>query len=183
MLALAPCDSDTTGSTTTLQTVRRPIAELKGTALVWDCVDNPGDITNAKGCIFCGLKFPGGPSRIGEHLLAHPGKHVKVCKPDPIWLQRYKEVVAELRRRAQNAQQESNVCRHTCRVAVKWLQAEGSSHRVAVIGLQSYGCSHGVPVRELPFTLILTLSLSPSPYMQPSPALQPSDCNPLTATL
>ena len=165
MLALAPCDSDTTGSTTTLQTVRKPIAELKGTALVWDCVDNPGDITNAKGCIFCGLKFPGGPSRIGEHLLAHPGKHVKVCKPDPIWLQRYKEVVAELRRRAQNAQQESNVCRHTCRVAVKWLQAEGSSHRVAVIGLQSYGCSHGVPVRGLPFTLILTLSLSPSPYM------------------
>jgi hypothetical protein len=82
LLALAPCD--TTGSTsTTLQTVRKPIAELKGAALLWDCVDNPGDITNAKGCIFCGLKFPGGPSRIGEHLLAHPGKHVidKVCKP------------------------------------------------------------------------------------------------------
>ena len=109
MLALAPCDSDTTGSTTTLQTVRKPIAELKGTALVWDCVDNPGDITNAKGCIFCGLKFPGGPSRIGEHLLASPGKHVKVCKPDLIWQQRYKEVVAELRRRAQNAQQEADL--------------------------------------------------------------------------
>ena len=103
MLALAPCDM--TGSTSTsLQSVRTPIAELKGTALLWDCVDITGDTTNAKGCIFCGLKFPGGPSRIGEHLLAHPGKHVKVCKPDPIWLQRYKEVVAELRRRAQNAQ-------------------------------------------------------------------------------
>ena len=74
LLALAPCD--TTGSTsTTLQTVRKPIAELKGTALVWDCVDNPGDITNAKGCIFCGLKFPGGPSRIGSHKLIM-GSHI-----------------------------------------------------------------------------------------------------------
>ena len=158
LLALAPCD--TTGSTsTTLQTVRKPIAELKGTALLWDCVDITGDITNAKGCIFCGLKFPGGPSRIGEHLLAHPGKHVKVCKPDPIWLQRYKEVVAELRRRAQNAQQESNVCRHTCRVAVKWLQSEGSSHRVAVIGLQSWCSSPRVAIHPYPHPLTLTLTL------------------------
>ena len=108
MLALAPCDM--TGSTSTsLQSVRTPIAELKGTALLWDCVDITGDTTNAKGCIFCGLKFPGGPSRIGEHLLASPGKHVKVCKPDLIWQQRYKEVVAELRRRAQNAQQEADL--------------------------------------------------------------------------
>ena len=135
MLALAPCDSDTTGSTTTLQTVRKPIAELKGTALVWDCVDNPGDITNAKGCIFCGLKFPGGPSRIGEHLLAHPGKHVKVCKPDPIWLQRYKEVVAELRRRALVAQKMLSRSQTFAVIRVE-LQSNGCKQRVPVIGLQ-----------------------------------------------
>ena len=180
MLALSPCD--TMGSTSTsLQSVRKPSAELKGTALLWDCVDITGDTTNAKGCIFCGYKFPGGPSRIGDHLLASKGKHVKPCKPD-LMQPRYKEVVAELRRRAQNAQQESNVCRHTCRVAVKWLQAEGSSHGVAFIGLQSYGCSHGVPVRGLPFTLTLTL---PSPsHSHPHPTCNPHPhCNPLTATL
>ena len=162
MLALSPCD--TMGSTSTsLQSVRKPIAELKGTALLWDCVDITGDTTNAKGCIFCGYKFPGGPSRIGDHLLASKGKHVKPCKPD-LMQPRYKEVVAELRRRAQNAQQESNVCRHTCRVAVKWLQAEGSSQGVAVIGLQSWCSSPRVAIHPYPY-LTLTLSLSPPPYM------------------
>ena len=79
MLALAAL---TTGSTTSLQTAettRKPIAELKGAALLWDCMDIPGDLTNAKKCIFCGHNFPGGPSRIGDHFEA-TGKHVKVCK-------------------------------------------------------------------------------------------------------
>ncbi len=66
MLALAPCDTAGSTSNTPLQSVRKPIAELKGTALLWDCVDNPGDTKNAKGCIFCGLKFPGGPSRMAS---------------------------------------------------------------------------------------------------------------------
>ena len=75
MLALTAL---TTGSTTSLQTAettRKPIAELKGVALLWDCVDNPGDITNAKACIFCGLHFAGGPSIIGDHFLSSGNTH------------------------------------------------------------------------------------------------------------
>ena len=108
MLALTAL---TTGSTTPLQTAettRKPIAELKGAALLWDCMDIPGELTNAKGCIFRGLNFAGDPSRISDHLEV-TGKHAKVCKPGIIWLQRHKEVVAELRRRAQNAQQEADL--------------------------------------------------------------------------
>jgi hypothetical protein len=106
MLALTAL---TTGSTTSLQTAettRKPIAELKGAALLWDCVDIPGDVTNAKACIFCGHHFPGGPCRIGDHFEA-TGKHVKGCKPI-IWLPRHKEVVAELKLRRQIAKQETD---------------------------------------------------------------------------
>ena len=107
MLALTAL---TTGSTTSLQTTetsRKSIAELKGVALLWDCVDIPGDLTNAKKCIFCGLNFAGGPSRISDHFEV-TGKHVKVCKPGIIWLPRHKEVVAELKLRRQNAKQETD---------------------------------------------------------------------------
>ena len=110
MLALTPCDAATTGSTTTLQSVqstRKPIAELKGNAPLWDCVNNPGDLTNNKACIFCGFKFAGGPSRIGDHF-DDSGKHLKVCQAGLIWVPRHKEVVAELKCRRQTAKQEAD---------------------------------------------------------------------------
>ena len=107
LLLCPPCDNVETEPSTTSQTLvctRRPIAELKGNALLWDCVDKPGDTTNAKACIFCGHKFAGGPARIDNHL-EDSGTHIKNCIPDLIWKTRHKEVVAELKLRKQIVQQ------------------------------------------------------------------------------
>jgi hypothetical protein len=70
-------------------------------------MDTPGDLSNNKACIFCGVSFAGGPSRISDHF-DDSQKHIKVCKPGLIWIPRHKEVVAELKLRRQTAKQEAD---------------------------------------------------------------------------
>ena len=104
MLCHTVVTTESSTTPTTVVSMRTPIAELKGHALLWDCVTVSGDLTNKKHCIFCGHFFAGGPTRIDAHLDSSL-THVKTCIPGLIWKTRYNEVVAELKRRKQAVQQ------------------------------------------------------------------------------
>ena len=71
---------------TTLSTLvesRKPIAELKGTALENDTVQK-----SEKGhkCKFCDHMYFASPSRIRDHLLnTGSGNHIKSCTPNLVW--------------------------------------------------------------------------------------------------
>ena len=104
MLCHTVVTTESSTTPTTVVSMRTPIAELKGHALLWDCVTVSGDLTNKKHCIFCGHFFAGGPTRIDAHLDSSL-THVKTCIPGLIWKTRYNEVVAELKRRKQAVRQ------------------------------------------------------------------------------
>ena len=104
MLCHTVVTTESSTTPTTAVSMRTPIAELKGHALLWDCVTVSGDLTNKKQYRFCGHFFAGGPTRIDAHLDSSL-THAKTCIPGLIWKTRYNEVVAELKRRKQAVQQ------------------------------------------------------------------------------
>jgi hypothetical protein len=81
----------------------RPIAELTGSALAWSTiveVDGRKKTSTKKECAFCGKVYSGGPAVIGQHMDAQLGpRNVTACKPKADFVERHKQVLAELRRR------------------------------------------------------------------------------------
>lgn len=80
----------------------RPCAELIGTELEWSTIrsDDKHNV-KSKACVFCGLKYAGGPAHIRQHLdKSVKPRHVKACQPGINHFQRHAEVVTVLRERA-----------------------------------------------------------------------------------
>mmetsp|Transcript_32514 Transcript_32514/g.103757 ORF Transcript_32514/g.103757 Transcript_32514/m.103757 type:complete len:479 (+) Transcript_32514:91-1527(+) len=96
-------DGDETA--TTMLWGRQNISTLKGNDLFWATImEDAGRKKNIKSkqCLFCGLTFTGGPFQIRAHLDTKAplgGRTIRLCKPSPTWVSRYDAVVAEMKRR------------------------------------------------------------------------------------
>lgn len=82
---------------------RQPIQDLQGGSdLEWSTVVEAcgrAKLVKSKPCLFCGFSYTGGPFNIRTHLEPTMKRNLRICKPTPAWEGRYKEVLAELRRR------------------------------------------------------------------------------------
>ena len=78
--------------------------ELQGNALLWSTImEMPArrKETKSKQCLFCGQYYTGGPFNIKVHLDGSlKPRSIRLCKPSSQWMERYGEVLAELRRRS-----------------------------------------------------------------------------------
>jgi|EP00962_Isochrysis_galbana_P062069 hypothetical protein len=82
---------------------RQPIKDLQGAGdLEWSTIAEAcarAKLVKAKPCLFCGFSYTGGPFNIRTHLNPSMKRNFRICKPTSTWEERYKEVLAELRRR------------------------------------------------------------------------------------